>query len=433
VKHVKRSVSSLGEHMASPERQKGIQSCTVLVVTYANFVDALLDFLAPRARVLVAITHIVPHYYQTGPVTTARVYQSGSLRQENTYGKRWASVYRSMAACIAHSLLIAQCAYTLLEVLRRRRRFDLYIGVQHPFPFVGLLLRRLGIVKKVIYYDLDYFPPGGGLSKRAAGSALIRFMDRFFLRSSDAVWHQTPMLRRLKKAQVAGRRTPAIVVPIGIDAAPPAAAPPGTRTAQTIAYVGELTERMALDACIDAVDQVRRSIPNIRLRIIGRGPTESALRNKVQSLDLARNVEFLGFIEGQDGVRAVLAQCAAGIAPYVTAPWQPARYADPAKVKLYMAAGLPVIVTHAPALAQEIERAGAGIVVECTAEAFADAYARLLGSEEVLQRCKVNMASLARKYDYEMVYQQAFDQTLRMLYRHTGVDPVLEKDDDGQV
>jgi glycosyltransferase involved in cell wall biosynthesis len=336
-----------------------------------------------------------------------------------------------MAACIAHSLLIAQCAYTLLEVLRRRRRFDLYIGVQHPFPLVGLLLRRLGIVKKVIYYDQDYFPPGGGLSKRAAGSAFIRFMDRFFLRSSDAVWHLTPVLRHLKKAQVPGRRNPAMVVPIGINGAPSPVPPSGTRTAPAIAYVGELTERMALDACIEAVDQVRRSIPDIRLLIIGRGPAEAALRNKVRSLDLMRNVEFLGFIEGRDGVRAVLAQCVAGIAPYVTAPWQPARYTEPGKVKLYMAAGLPVIVTRAPALAQEIERAGAGIVVECTAEAFADAYARLLGSEEVLQRYKANMASLAREYDSETVYQQAFDQTLRMLYRHTGVDPVLEKDDDG--
>ena len=433
MKHVKHIDSSLEEDMASPERQKQIQSCTVVVVTCANFVDTLIDFLAPRAKVLVAITHIVPHYYQAGPVTSARVYQSGSLRQETTYGKRWASAYRGMAACIAHSLLIAQCAYTLLEVLRRRRRFDLYIGVQHPFPFVGLLLRRLGIVKKVIYYDLDYFPPGGGLSKRAAGGALIRFMDRFFIGSSDAVWHLTPILRRLKKAQVAGRRTPAIVVPIGIDAAPPPAAPPGTRTAPAIAYVGELTERMALDACIDAVDQVRRSIPDIRLRIIGRGPAEAALRNKVQSLDLMRNVEFLGFIEGQDDVRAVLAQCAAAIAPYVTAPWQPARYTEPGKVKLYMAAGLPVIVTRAPALAQEIERAGAGIVVECTAEAFADAYARLLGSEEVLQRYRANMASLARNYDYETVYQQAFDQTLRMLYRHPGGEPLFGEDGDGQV
>jgi glycosyltransferase involved in cell wall biosynthesis len=295
-------------------------------------------------------------------------------------------------------------------------------------------LRRLGIVKKVIYYDQDYFPPGGGLSKRAAGSAFIRFMDRFFLKSSDAVWHLTPVLKRLKKAQVPRRKTPPIVAPVGINAAPPAAAAPsGVRNGPTIAYVGELTERMALDACIDAIDQVRRSIPDVRLLIIGRGPDEAALRSKVRSLDLMRNVEFLGFIEGQDRVRAILTQCAAGIAPYVTAPWQPARYADPGKVKLYMAAGLPVIVTHAPALAQEIERAGAGIVVECTAEAFADACTHLLGSEEVRQRYKANMASLARKYDYETVFQQAFDQTLRMLYGHTAVDPSFEKDGDGQV
>jgi glycosyltransferase involved in cell wall biosynthesis len=415
--------------MASPEREKRLQSCTVLVVTCANFVDTLLAFLTPRARELVVITHIVPHYYKRGPVTTARLYQSGSMRQENTYGKRWGPAYRGMAACIAHLLFAAQCAYTLFEVLRRRRRFDLYIGVQHPFPVVGLLLRRLGIVKKVIYYDQDYFPPGGGLSKRAAGSAFIRFMDRFFLRSSDAVWHLTPILKRLKEAQAPGRRTPAMVVPVGINAAPPAAAPSKTGTGPTIAYVGELTERMALDACIDAVDQVRRAIPDIRLLIIGEGPAEAALRNRVRNLGLKGNVEFLGFIEGQDRVRAILTQCAAGIAPYVTAPWQPARYADPGKVKLYMAAGLPVIVTPAPALAQEIEREGAGIVAECTAEAFADAYARLLGSEEVLQTYKANVVSLARKYHYETVFQQAFDQTLPMLYPRTGV-PLPSKDDD---
>jgi glycosyltransferase involved in cell wall biosynthesis len=407
--------------MASPEREKRLQSCTVVVVTCTNFVDTLLAFLAPRARELVAVTHIVPHYYKRGPVTTARVYRGGSLRQENTYGKRWGPAYRGMAACIAHLLFLAQCGYTLFELVRMRRRFDLYIGVQHPFPAVGLLLRRLGIVKKVIYYDQDYFPPGGGLSKRAAGSAFIRFMDRFFLRSSDAVWHLTPILRRLKEAQAPGRRNPAMVVPVGINAGPPAADPPRIGTEPTIAYVGELTERMAVDACIEAVDQVRGTIPDIRLLIIGEGPDEAALRDKVRSLDLMGNVEFLGFIEGQDRVRAILTQCAAGVAPYVTAPWQPARYADPGKVKLYMAAGLPVIVTSAPALAQEIERAGAGIVVECTAESFADAYTRLLESEEVQQTYRANVASLARKYDYETVFQQAFDQTLPMLYRHTGV------------
>jgi hypothetical protein len=72
-------------------------------------------------------------------------------------------------------------------------------------------------------------------------------------------------------------------------------------------------------------------------------------------------------------------------------------------------------------------------VVECTAEAFADAYARLLASEEVLQSYRVNMASLARKYDCEMLYQQAFDQTLRILYRQTGGEPLFGKDGDGQV
>jgi hypothetical protein len=43
------------------------------------------------------------------------------------------------------------------------------------------------------------------------------------------------------------------------------------------------------------------------------------------------------------------------------------------------------------------------------------------------------MASLARKYDYETVYQQAFDQTLRMLYRHPGGEPLFGEDGDGQV
>jgi hypothetical protein len=68
-------------------------------------------------------------------------------------------------------------------------------------------------------------------------------------------------------------------------------------------------------------------------------------------------------------------------------------------------------------------------VVECTAEAFADACARLLESEEILQTYRANVASLARKYDYKTVFQQAFDQTLPMLYRHTGVSPLLKDDD----
>lgn len=61
-----------------------------------------------------------------------------------------------------------------------------------------------------------------------------------------------------------------------------------------------LVRRMGLDRLIEALVEVRRSVPEILLCIGGRGPERAALERRVAELALERHVRFLGFVPEDD-------------------------------------------------------------------------------------------------------------------------------------
>ena len=60
-------------------------------------------------------------------------------------------------------LIVASAAFYILSfflsAIFLRRRFDIFIGIATFSAFMGLILKHLGLVNRVIYYCLDYYPP----------------------------------------------------------------------------------------------------------------------------------------------------------------------------------------------------------------------------------------------------------------------------------
>jgi glycosyltransferase involved in cell wall biosynthesis len=83
-------------------------------------------------------------------------------------------------------------------------------------------------------------------------------------------------------------------------------------------------------------------------------------------------------------------------------------YSDPHKVKVYIEAGVPVVMTRVSAMAGELERRRAGLVVNCSRAEIESAISDLLQSPSLWKELRDNVLKMAKDYDYRALYNKAF-------------------------
>jgi glycosyltransferase involved in cell wall biosynthesis len=143
------------------------------------------------------------------------------------------------------------------------------------------------------------------------------------------------------------------------------------------------------------------------LDIAGHGPQERELRAMVGRLGLGDAVTFHGFLSDHRDVEAFLARASVAAAPYEDTPDSFTRFADPSKLKSYLAAGLPIVLTPVPNNAAELADRGGAEVVPDDAEAIAAAIARCLASPQEWTARRAAALSYARGFDWSTLLDAA--------------------------
>jgi colanic acid/amylovoran biosynthesis glycosyltransferase len=130
----------------------------------------------------------------------------------------------------------------------------------------------------------------------------------------------------------------------------------------TVLTVARLIEKKGIDYGIMAVKEVAQEFPQIEYRIAGAGPLEQRLKTLVKSLDLDRNVTFLGALDS-DSVGRELAKATIFLLPCVEANNRD-RDTVPNALKEAMCARVPVISTDITGIPELIEDGKEGLLVE---------------------------------------------------------------------
>jgi glycosyltransferase involved in cell wall biosynthesis len=216
-----------------------------------------------------------------------------------------------------------------------------------------------------------------------------------------------------------------VVVPPAFDAARWAAvlrgdgahaAPPGSsesRRSPTVLAVARLYPRKDLTTLIRAAVPLCRSVPRVRVRIIGDGP---------ERRDLAREVRRLGL----DGVVTLDGPVSydALVQAYHTADvfCLPSRQEAFGIVILEaMAAGLPIVACRGTAAEELIEDGANGLLVpQADAAALAAALRRLLGDADLRRRLGAPGPARARCYEPRAVARQFVEAVSHMEEVHDG-------------
>jgi glycosyltransferase involved in cell wall biosynthesis len=282
---------------------------------------------------------------------------------------------------------------------------DVWFGFNATSCLRGVAARGMGRAHQVVYWCVDYVDErfGTGLLTSA-----YERLEGFCCRRATARFELSAAATEARNRRHAGRRlAPSYIVPMGswMLRTPKTSADAWQR--RRIVYLGHLVPRQGVGTMIEAIALLNRRGFRVTADVIGRGPEEGALQRQVEQNSLGDMVRFHGFIEDHRQVEAVLAECSVGVAPYLTDVASFTQFADPGKLKAYLGAGLPIVLTPVPPIAKELAESGAALLVESSPESLASGIEAVLSSAVDWQRRRDAALTLTQRYDWEVILGDA--------------------------
>ena len=404
-----------------PASELNLKGLRVIIVSYAHRAKgrytklggpalSLRDFLKHRVAELACIWQPLP--ISDDLRVFLEVFRKGFHQVEVSFpGIRCAKYQGKDISLLYFILKVRDLMSSFFLLVRIRRKFQVYIGVESHNTILGILLRWLRIVEKVIYYIMDY---GERRFKNRLLNGVFHALDRFCVYHADCVWNLSPAMAeaRRKRGIRMDRAAPQIVVPIGTEFERIDRTPREGVERKCVAYLGLLSENTGARLVIESMPRILAQVPNARLVIIGSGPLERELKTRTKTLGLDHAVDFLGLVEDDLEVERILVKCGVGLAPYYSDPNSIKRFTDPTKPKIYMACGLPVIITKVPPVAEEIGISQAGLVVRYDVSELTSAVVKLISSKEIHEEYRQNAIRLASKYSWANIFSEALRETI---------------------
>lgn len=309
------------------------------------------------------------------------------------------------------TLFVKEALLTIYWTIKFAYKSDLFIGSDNFSAYIGLLLKRFGVVKKVILYTIDYVPVR---FKNPFLNWLYHYFDRQCLEKCSIVWNVSDQITKAREKYkvVLERKSAAqIIVPLGVwyDRIPKLNY--SQKQKNTLVFMGHLLDKQGLQIVIEALKDISVKIPDIKLVVVGTGPFEKDLKKIAKINKVDKYVEFNGYIESHEEVERILSKATLGLATYKPDPKSFTYFADPGKIKNYLAAGLPVVVTDVPQIARVIDKQKCGILTEYNHDAIVDSVIGLLLNRNKLIEYSNNARKFAKNYDWNKVFSDALTKS----------------------
>lgn len=182
----------------------------------------------------------------------------------------------------------------------------------------------------------------------------------------------------------------------------------------TILFLGRLDARKGLEVLLRALPTVLKSVPDVRLTVVGRGPMDKRARQTAAELGILGSVEFLGPAPPDD-----LPRLYAGCDVYCA----PGLGGETLGIVLLeaMASGTPVVASRIPGYDETVRDGADGILVPPgEPEALASALVGILADEPRRKTLAAAGLARAREYAWPKVAQQTLDYYRELLRADTG-------------
>lgn len=373
--------------------------------------ETLEDYLRDKAASLAVIGITSPFAAQNHSRCT--LYEKGVKTKEFSMPSFQIGTKKYMYPLLFVSFLVYFFSI-IFAALRFKKKFDLFIGVACFSTYVGTFLKRFRMIRKLIYYSIDYYPPPPKRGINTLNVAIFRMLDRACVKYADITWHISARIpeARQRFSRVDPSTYRYITAPLTYSAKAQRFIPVDKIERWTIGFVGSLSPNQGLQLAVRVIPEVIKEIPQLKVRIIGRGIYEAELKKQVARAGLDKYFIFHGFIQDENQVLEILSRCAVGIAPWDCSVEDNILYADPGKPKLYAFCGIPIIMTNGNPVAQEIADQGAGIAINYDAKELKDAMIMVLSNTGRLKEYKSKAAEFAELYTTEKIFDSAMEKSM---------------------
>jgi glycosyltransferase involved in cell wall biosynthesis len=294
---------------------------------------------------------------------------------------------------------------TLKWIIFSGKRFDTYIGMDGLCTFFGMILRTLGICKRVIYWNIDFVP----LNRFKAGwkNFFYHKINSFSCKHADEFWDLSPRMAEGRKKYLGiGKKDYKSyrVVPYGVWVDRIKKIPYEKCEKNTLVFMGHLMPKQGVDMVISKIPNMVKRYPNFSFKIIGGGRYSGNLVKLAKKMSVMKNCLFLGRINTKRMEREI-AKSAVAIAPYLGLKDSYTFYADPGKVKTYLACGVPVLLTGLPWNAKEIQRNRCGLIIRDDGKDIVEKLATIMNPSKNGE-FRQNALEYSRRFDYNTIFSQ---------------------------
>lgn len=378
-----------------------------------GMIEPMVKFFVPKLKRFVLIDE--PHPGSSTVLPIIEIYDNGKLTRKTS-----SSVFINWL----YPLLIIRNSVgtripfkirdflTVLDfALRDKKRYDVFIGLESINALAGILLKKIGLVGKVIYYVSDYSP-----QRYKAGwfNKIYLTLDKLAATHSDYIWDVSlaMMPARIKAGLNKKNAAFCIHVPNALYPEQINYLSQSKIIPNSLVFAGTLGEENGPDLAIKALKHVLLKINNATLHIYGGGETDlKRLNDLAGQLGVKKSVIFHGFFNDQIKLSEEIRNYSVGLAPYIAIPGSPRWWADATKIRLYLAAGLPVITTQVPPLGKELIENKSGIVANDNVKETAKAIISLLSNPENYKKIRENAIKSAKSNTWDNTYSKAIQKS----------------------
>ncbi len=198
----------------------------------------------------------------------------------------------SLLAKIQMPLLIMSEFFASSRIARKEKISLVHAHWILPQGFVGVFLKKLFKVPLLVtVHGSDLFPLKNIFYKK---------LQNFVFRNSDKITANSEATRNELVKRFPDYSQKIKIIPMGVDVnlfkKRKIQKPKKYGKNRILLAVGRLSDQKGLQYLIEAMQDIRRYEPKIKLLIIGEGPHENALREAVRSKGLENCVEFIGSV-----------------------------------------------------------------------------------------------------------------------------------------
>jgi len=378
----------------------------IIYVNFAPYENAgkILDFLFERFDVIVSFRFNFHRLSGSSDNSRLIIYRKGkSFVNHPLYYIPTPPSIAFIILPIRSFIIFLQIIYYLIQINYIYGTPNTYFTVNAFTAWCGNVAKKLGLVKRTVFWVWDYYPPNHK-------DTIVRFMrwlywhyDKSATLKSDAVIFLNSKLETLrKKINLLPKFKKYDVVEIGTNPIPTSKTYKG-KTLRLV-YLGVLKQSQGLDVFFDSAIGLKNKFLNITLDIIGSGPDEDYFKSRALSCPI--NVRFHGYISDDIIVDEIISKCHIGLAIYENDKSNVYHFSDPSKIKRYISQGLPVITTNVFEFSKEIVLTKSGILVTGTQDNLINAIVTITNNYVVFSQ---NALRLANKYYYRKIYPRLFN------------------------